>query len=136
MKLMEKWNVRGIVTGLLAGFLIGGVIEGAAALAGGIRGGMADALLWAQVAGIVVGIIGVCLLLRDTSGRRAFLRPGRSALEMEYEVQDENRYYEKAMREAGGEAHRMPRWGSVSRTAVDIGILLAALTPMCISLPR
>lgn len=133
-----KTTMKNILTGLLAGFAVGIVIEGVAAFAGSVHGGAEGALRWAQAAGLVVAVISVWLLMREFSasgGRRPFIRPGRTRLEMEYEVQDENRRYEQNLRESGGEAHRMPRWGNLSLIALDIGVLLSALVPMCITLP-
>ena len=138
MKRMEKCNVRSILKGLLAGFAAGIVIEGLAALAGGVRGGAAGALRWAQLAGFVIGAAGAWLLLRQIGRKDApvIYRPGRTAIEAEYEIRDENRRYEQSLRESGGEEHRMPRRGIDNAVVwVDIGVLLAALVPVCISLP-
>ena len=138
MKRMETWNVGDILLGFLAGFAAGIAVEGLAAFGGSVHGGAAGALSWAQLAGFVIGAVGIWLLLRQIGRKDApvIYRPGRMPIEAEYEIREENRRYERSLQEAGGEEHRMPRRGIDNAVVwVDIGVVLAALVPMCISLP-
>ena len=138
MNAIKNMNWGGILTGFLSGLLIGAAAEGIAAFAGGVRGGAEIALQWAQIAGILLAVVGVWMVARRfaRSEGPVIYRPGRTRLEMEYEVRDENRRYEQALSAAEGEAHRMPRRGiSGGFLWTGIGMVLAGLIPMCISLP-
>ena len=137
-------NAIGILGGLLTGFTVGVVIEGLAwhvgravargilGLTGCIPGSEVVALRWAQAAGLLIGVIGVWLLARRLAKAEGpqIYRPGRTWLEMEYEVQDTHKENEKTLRESDGEEHRMPRPHSGGATLwMDIGLLLSALLP-------
>ena len=138
MKGTEGRGIGTIIAGLAAGFVIGIVAEGVAAFAGSIHGGAAGALRWVQLAGVVMAMVGVWLLLRRLGRRDApvIYRPGRTPLEMEYEVCEENHRYEHQLAAADGQEHRMPRRGVDSVTVwICIGAVLAAVIPLCIALP-
>lgn len=125
------------VVSLLRGGALGGVLECLAALVGSSRGGAEGALYWAQSAGILMGVIGVWLLVRrlvKAEGPQIY-RPGRTWLELEYEGQAAYKENEKALRESGGESHRMPRPRRSGATLwTDVGVLLSSLLPMLVSL--
>jgi len=125
------------VAGMLMGIALGGALECLAALVGSFRGGAEGALYWAQITGMLMGVIGVWLLVRrliKAEGPQIY-RPGRTWLEMEYEVQDAHKEDEKTLRESNGETHRMPRLRRSGATLwMDVGVLLSALLPMLVSL--
>lgn len=125
------------VAGMLMGIALGGALECLAALVGSFRGGAEGALYWAQITGMLMGVIGVWLLVRrliKAEGPQIY-RPGRTWLEMEYEVQDAHKEDEKALRESGGASHLMPRPHRSGATLwMDIGVLLSAVLPMLIPL--
>ena len=126
------------LTGGLSGFIVGLVIEGVAAFAGSVRGGAEGALHWAQIAGILLGVVGAWMVTRRLAKSESpvVYRPGRTLMEMEYEVRDENRHYEQDLASSEGEAHRMPKRGVTGGFLwIGIGALLAALVPMFIKLP-
>ena len=126
------------LTGGLSGFVVGLVIEGAAAFAGSVRGGPEGALRWAQIAGILLGVVGAWMVTRRLAKSESPIvyRPGRTQMEMEYEVRDENRRYEQDLASSEGEAHRMPKRGVTGGFLwIGIGMVLAALVPMFVELP-
>ena len=126
------------LTGGLSGFVVGLVIEGAAAFAGSVRGGPEGALRWAQIAGILLGVVGAWMVTRRLARAEGpvVYRPGRTPMEMEYEVRDENRRYEQDLAASEGEAHRMPKRGVTGGFLwIGIGMVLSALVPMFIKLP-
>ncbi len=99
---------KAAASGLLLGLAVGGMFECLVALAGSAFSNSKDALYWAQIAGMLIGVIGVWLLARrliKTDGPQIY-RPGRTWLETEYEVQDDHKKNERMLRESDGEDHR------------------------------
>ena len=124
---------KAAASGLLLGLAVGGMFECLVALAGSAFSNSKDALYWAQIAGMLIGVIGVWLLARrliKTDGPQIY-RPGRTWLEMEYEVQDDHKKNERMLRESDGEDHRTPRqYKSGATLWMDAGILLSAALPL------
>ena len=134
----KQSGLGGILAGIVTGVVIGLVIEGAAAFAGSVHGGAEGALRWAQIAGMLAGVVGVWMVTRRLAKSESPIvyRPGRTRLEMEYEVRDENRRYEQDLAASEGEAHRMPKRGVTGGFLwIGIGMVLSALVPMCVRLP-
>ena len=134
----KQSGLGGILAGIVTGAAIGLVIEGAAAFAGSVHGGTEGALRWAQTAGMPAGVVGAWMVTRRLAKSESPIvyRPGRTRLEMEYEVRDENRRYEQALAASEGEAHRMPKRGVTGGFLwIGIGMVLSALVPMCVRLP-
>ena len=133
-KITEK--LRQFFAGLLVGLAIGGVLEGIAALIGNSQSGVSGALLWARGAALVLGVISVWMLMRDISpsGRMQMIRADRTPQQQEYNAVQEYRAYEKTLREANGEEHRMPRRPGISLIALDFGLMLSALLPEAVAI--
>lgn len=138
MKGRERSGPGGILAGIVTGAAIGLVVEGVAAFAGSVHSGPAGALRWAQIVGMLAGVVGAWMVTRRLAKSESPIvyRPGRTRLEMEYEVRDENRRYEQALAASEGETHRMPQRGvSGGFLWMGIGMVLSALVPMFVKLP-
>ena len=125
-------KAKDIVIGLLTGIAVGAAAEGLAGLAGSVRGGAEGALHWAKIVGLLLGVVGIWLVFRRVLRAEgpAIYRPGRTALELENEVREESRRYEKTMRESDGEEHRMPRRRSGTTLWMDVGLVISGLLPV------
>lgn len=127
-----KNMMKTVLRSLLIGMVIGVVVIVPVAVIGAVRGGAEIALRWSRMAGMLIGAVGLVFagmrwFSRDRDGGRYF-RPGRTALELEAEVLNEQRQ-EKTLWPEGDGRKVISIW-------VAIGMVLAGLLPDILMLFR
>ena len=119
-----KNMLENILRSVLIGLAVGVVVMIPVAVLGAVRGGAELALHWSRMVGPVIGAVGLIFAgMRFFSADRdggQYFRPGRTALELEAEVLDEQRQGSVASEKEGGKGISI--W-------VAIGMVLSSAIP-------